>query len=126
MKRRYSEAVSPPALVLTVSVSRIGQNAAEEVPAKIDTGAGISVIPNSIRDKLGCQPMGQARVKGAFEADFHIEPTYYATLDLGEGPAFPVMVISCPREDVLIGRDILNRLILSADGPNRVFELNRS
>lgn len=126
MKFRYSTRVSPPAMMVPVSVSQPGKSGVEKVLAKIDTGACISIIPEAITERLRFQPGEEFLVKGMFDVAPHVELTYYAILDLGEGLLFKVMVLSSPRDDVLLGRDILNRLRLHADGPHLVFELDRT
>ncbi len=122
MKFKYSsEAV--PALVLQVRVSRVGSDGGERMPAKIDTGASISVIPESLASALKLAPGGSVRIRGASTDGARDCPTFYVTLSIEGCITVDTKVVCLPRRDCLIGRDILNQLVLHADGPAKEFEI---
>ena len=90
--------------------------------AKIDTGACVSVIPETVKRLLRLKPRGAIRLGNALSKSVAPYPRYSVNLAFA-GWSFDIRPISRPRTDVLIGRDVLNQLVLNADGPSQVFEL---
>lgn len=123
MKFKYSYDVFPPGLILPVYVSSIGTKDGKEVEAKIDTGADISVIPEKLRKELNLPPRGVIFVRGVFDRKLKAHPSFFVTLSINHSFSFDLEVISSPRKYFLIGRDLLNQIILHADGPSELFEL---
>ncbi len=122
MKFQYSSDPVP-ALFVPVNVSCSGSDMYEAVPAKIDTGADISVIPETLRSRLKLTPEGAVRIRSAFGGEGLELPTYYVTLSIPDCITADVEVVCLPRKDCLIGRDMLNQMVMRADGPSREFEL---
>ncbi|MHC4200791.1 MAG: aspartyl protease family protein [Planctomycetota bacterium] len=123
MRFQYS---SDPIPVMSVpaKVSLSGSDVYETVSAKIDTGADISVIPETVRSRLKLTPEGAVRIRSVFAGEALEFPTYYVTLSIADCITADVEVLCLPREDCPIGRDILNRIIMHADGPAKEFELS--
>ena len=111
-----------PALILPVEVSPLESSASRSVAGKLDTGSDMSVIPDSLADVLGLGVGGDVWVRGAY-SEWERRPTFWVRIALTDGPFFEVEVLSSPRRDCLVGRDILNRMVLHADGPAKTFEL---
>ncbi len=49
----------------------------------------------------------------------------YESVSINDWASFDVEVVSLPRDSILIGSDLLNQVVLRADGPSEVFELIR-
>ena len=122
MKHPYSDEFSvPPALILPAIV-RIPRNAkaVREFRAKIDTAADICAVPQSLIEDFRPPEFTKRFVRQTGR----LEGTYWVTIEL-DGNSYDVEALSRSIPYVLIGRDILNELVLVADGPNEVFELQR-
>lgn len=133
---RYdSKGFEPPALILEVRVAPAqGQPGFGQIEqfltAKIDTGADISVVPDETIFTIRPLPSR----KESFVDRRTGERFWCQKYWLGIGASHPnthkkmfeveVEVISYPREDVLLGRNVLEKLRMVADGKNQVFTLS--
>lgn len=122
MNRYDSEQFDPPAPVIIVEVSKPYSTIFEKSKAKIDTGADISVIPDNWVKEWGLVP---ARVLPTLGYDRKREerPTYFVNISFDKFKFDFTEVISSDRENVLIGRDILNNLNISLNGKKLEFEI---
>lgn len=121
---RYDQNYSPPAPILEVTVSNPHNPEVEGIPkeAKIDSGADMTAIPEDFVNALGLLPAGETSMKGYKEGE-QIHSTYYVDVSLN-GYSFPyTKVVAIKRENVLLGRDILNQLKLILDGKNLNFDI---
>ncbi len=125
MRVGYSDVMVPPGLLVRVQVSRAGEQTRREMDGVIDTGAGLTVIPEDLRTELGQLPNGSIQGRGPVSREFLEYPTYYVSLHIADWDPFDLDVVALPRDNVLVGRDVLNRLVLRADGPAKVFDLTR-
>ena len=123
MKFEYSRDVFPPGLVLPVCISVFGETGGKEAEAKVDTGADISVIPEQLRRDLRLLPHGFMRTRGAFDKKWKLCPTFFVTLFINQSFSFDLEVVACLGKYFLIGRDVLNQIVLYANGPLESFEL---
>jgi hypothetical protein len=95
----------------------------EQCQALIDTGADSTFIPAWLVRRLSLRPLtDEVDVSGPMVPDEEIQRLYAANLSfLGlTFDAHPVVPWT-RYDDVIIGRDIINRWVLTLDGPNRTF-----
>jgi hypothetical protein len=123
MRCQYSQELFPSALIVTVNVSPIGVKTGVQVKAKIDTGADISAIPENVRKHLRVAPGGAILCGGAFDVKLQTCSTFFITMCIDSCFSSDLEVISTPDEYALIGRDMLNQIVLHANGPSGFFEL---
>ena len=125
MKRRYSDRFTfPPALILDVDIIATGTDRQRRIPAKIDTGADMTAIPDSLIAELKLLEFNK-RILYAVGHPGYLCFTYLATI-MVESRSFEIEMATHNRPYVLLGRDILNQFILHADGPAEIFELTWS
>jgi predicted aspartyl protease len=124
MKYTYSDEMDPPGLSLSLRVGRQPRSISHSVTAKVDTGADKTALPEGVVRQLNITKMGSCCVRGAFDTEWKKVPTFYVALQLDDTDIFVVDVISRPGSIGLLGRDVLNQLVLVANGPERLFELN--
>jgi len=119
----YDQTQSPPAPVATVHVSDPVTGArARGLPGKLDTGADVTVLPEALLRELGSAPRGHIWVR-SFDGSYSRRPVYYVQMTV-EG--FDVPMVRCTgadRKGLLLGRNVLNRFVLTLDGKNLVFEI---
>lgn len=116
MKRRFAYAgtLDPPAPVLPLRVAAPGSEAAVLLPAVVDTGADCTLIPRAISRRLDLPRVDRLLIEGvggtARPAPVHAAWVEYA------GRRVLARVVAFGEETIL-GRDLLNRVIVLLDGP---------
>ncbi len=97
----------------------------QRVTAKVDTGADLSAIPQTVATVLGLLP-AQTIVAESFDGSrTHIE-TYAVILEVAQARFRYIEVILIPDDHALIGRDILNHFYAHLNGPDLTFDLRLS
>jgi predicted aspartyl protease len=93
------------------------------VSALIDSGAGLTTIPASVISSLSLQRVGDMFIRGA-QGPRQKRGLYRANIEF-LGIAFDNHpVVELDRNEMLVGRDILNKHRLLLDGPQLSFSLD--
>ena len=121
---RYLTQFHPPAPFISVTIGRpLEPHAIEHLPARVDSAAGRTVIPQSVACALRLEPTNELQFEGV---GGHVEsmPIYPVILTVrGLGP-HQVDAAAHPGETaVLLGRDVFNRYRVLLDGPNPKLEV---
>jgi predicted aspartyl protease len=117
----FDESFDPPAAVLPVRVGSVDADGpAVLVHAIIDTGADCSVIPARVARLLKLPIVDKVSVRG-FAGDAEPRPVFVARLRIGE-TSLLARILAIGTEP-LLGRDILNQLVMRFDGPNQRLQL---
>jgi len=119
---RYSHEYSPPAPSLRIRVLRPLSDRSLELDAKLDTGADMTVLPQSAIEELRLIPAGRVSVS-SFDGRKAWRYTYFINISFDDTEFRMVEVIGDKRRDALLGRDILNKLKIVLDGKNLSFSL---
>jgi hypothetical protein len=125
MKYEYSGFLKPPALLLPLQISGKGFHKSVQAMAILDTGADKTVITFRIVRELGLSPRGYDFVRVPTRTDSEVVLSFYVSIRIPPDFVIDADVIALPHDLVIIGRDILNQLVLHADGPKKIFELNQ-
>jgi hypothetical protein len=124
MRFRYSNIDRPPCLMVPVVVAGIGGALVQDCDAKIDTGADATVIPTMIARALGLVPCGHATICGVRSERWTSVPIYQVRLRVAGSDWIETIAVDAPKEYLSLGRDVLNRFLLTANGPAGWFELD--
>ena len=118
----YNVTFDPPAPFVTIQVSPINQSEHTlTVECLIDTGADLSLIPQSLAVELNLAPEDAILVEGfdgerqelqLFAVDIVVEDIHLNGLE----------VAAYPTSHAILGRDTLNRFQLLLDGPAQMSE----
>jgi predicted aspartyl protease len=119
----YDAARTPPAPVLPARIGRPGLPPDVLLVFLVDTGADLSVVPETLAKELRLPAVSQIKVRGfggtlrparVFAAEVEVEGVRSVTEVIGLG------------DSALIGRDMLNRWTVTLRGPQRVAEVTTS
>jgi predicted aspartyl protease len=119
---RYETRVRPPAPFLEIQVMHPVTGVTHQWPAKLDTGAALTILPQALVDALALSPKGEATIYG-YDGMATVRPIYYVNLQVAGYNLSSVRVSTSKRSDVLLGRDVLNHFILTLNGKDLTFEL---
>lgn len=119
----YSLDFKPPAPVIRAKLVKPVEELEVELDALIDTGASISVIPESVITELKLIPQTSVKIKIATESREEAKKrgsidAYYLNIVIKEKLFELMKVIVTKQDHALIGRDILNEFNLFLEGKN--------
>lgn len=122
----YNQSVQPPAPFLDVLVRHPqSSERSQRVPAKLDTGADLSAIPQAVADDLELLAVRTILVE-TYDGTRASVKTYFITLEAAQARFRYLEVILTPEEYVLLGRDVLNHFYAHLNGPDLTFDLRLS
>jgi predicted aspartyl protease len=119
----YNRQFDPPAPSLDIAVRHpLRPDQLRRIVAKLDTGADVSAIPQSVAADLELLPAQTITVEG-FDGTRTSIDTYAVTIELAGARFRYIEVILIPDNYALIGRDILNHFYAHLHGPELAFDL---
>lgn len=127
MATTYSPAKTPPVPVLPVSLSRPGEPPPPQSrPALIDTGGDFTTAPLNWLLQIDAPEVRWAYLRGLWSEQRPVT-LYLVDLHLSTGVLPGVEVVGIDEDDIeveddreiVLGRNVLNQLILLLDGPNQ-------
>jgi hypothetical protein len=93
------------------------------VPAQIDTAADRTVLPQALADSLALPQIGTMLIGGLGGITYTL-PTYVVLIGVHDLAVQPIKVVASADEDwTLLGRDLLNNIRLTLDGPQSALEI---
>jgi predicted aspartyl protease len=118
----YDLELRPPAPFTEVSITNFATGQSVRLPGKVDTGAGITVIPERVVRDLVLPKAGEMLCQ-SYDGARTWHPVHYVDLDIAGRHLPRIKVVSTARLYVLLGRDVLNQFILTLDGKALTFNL---
>jgi predicted aspartyl protease len=112
----YDAKFSPPAPVIELLIVHPYSGALIPYKGKLDTGADSVVLPLELTQSIGLRIHGFRNATDFAGRTIRL-PRYFVDIHI-EGRLFlSVACIATNRETVLLGRSVLNRLVVSLNGP---------
>lgn len=127
IRYRYNTQLQPPAPFVHASLRNPADGThLDNVPAQIDSAADRTVLPQAVVDQLGLAQTGAMLIGGLGGVTYTL-PTYVVLLGIHDFAPRPVKVVASPDEPwILLGRDVLNAVRVTLDGPRQILDLAES
>ena len=91
--------------------------------AVIDTGADITLVPLALLEQIGAPEMDEVRLRSHW-GETTVVTTYLIDIQLGADTLPGIEVVGDMHgATVLLGRNVINRLLLLIDGPHQSTDL---
>jgi predicted aspartyl protease len=118
----YDAELDPPAPVVPVRVGQPAGGDSVMVPMLVDTSADCTLIPTSIVERLGLPLVDVIGVTGVGGATTRAA-VHAAVLELGALQVVARVVAFA--SEAILGRDVLNQVCMTLDGPGLALSLAR-
>jgi predicted aspartyl protease len=99
------------------------KNKLKNVKAILETGAGVTSIPESIIKELGSLQYTTISVRSLLDRNRIISKRLYSIIIELDGQENEVEVLTIPRDYAIIGRDILNQYKITLNGPEETWSI---
>jgi predicted aspartyl protease len=86
------------------------------IDALIDTGADGTLVPQILLDDLGAPLVDQIRVRSQW-GEARLAGLYTVDLSVSDFRLPAIEVVGDPGTEIILGRDVINRLRILLDGP---------
>ena len=124
MSHPYDASYPVPFPVLPVVLRQIdGSARTSPLPALVDSGADVTIAPKALLGTVGAEEIFSGHLRAHWDGR---RPVTVPLVDLEvEGQLLPGIEVVGDEEgqDVLLGRNVLNKLIVLLDGPGRFTEV---
>lgn len=124
MSIAYNSDYSPPIPTLPITFGREGERAwLGPFEAILDTGADATIVPLSIAHRIKAVPLNPGQLESPW-GDVHPVTLYIVGVEIA-GQLLPGVVVAGDEsaDEIILGRDVLNKLPLFLDGPKERTEV---
>jgi predicted aspartyl protease len=125
MKFAYDNHYSPPAPAIEIQLGAPGKSGKTRLlRAFVDTGADVSLVPLRYLEPLQLQMDNRKLLRSQWGETRSVD-TYLVDVILGDGRLPLIEVVGDERSDeVILGRNVLNRLVITLNGPKQVLDVS--
>ena len=119
----YSSEYDPPVPICSVMIASAATSRTVQLHAIVDTGADATIIPIQYLRQIGARPAFEAGLRSQW-GERRVVFLYLVDLKIGLQTLPGVFVVGDDRGDeTILGRDVLNKLVVTLHGPQRLMEI---
>lgn len=101
----------------------VGKSEGIQLKALVDSGADATIIPTHLLQQAGVEQVGRARMRWGPHS-VQIYDVYLAVIEIGSETIPGIRVLAdAQHEEIVLGRDVLNQLKITLNGPAHVVEV---
>lgn len=116
----YSSEYDPPVPICSVMIASAVTSRTIQLQAIVDTGADASIVPVRYLRQIGAQPAFEASLRSQW-GERRVIFLYLVDMRIGSLTLPSVFVVGDDRGDeTILGRDVLNKLVVTLDGPQKL------
>lgn len=121
---RYDTEYDPPAPIIQIGISHFSADTPKRtMVALVDSGADATMLPLALLKQSGASYVEQRGLRGVTGATIQVH-RYVAAIHMGDEIIRGIRVVGHNTfTEPIIGRDVLNRLRITLDGPAEVVEV---
>ncbi|NIP41809.1 MAG: hypothetical protein GWN00_08000 [Aliifodinibius sp.] len=118
---QYDENISPAVPVVEIELDGYGNAAPIRLTAIVDSGADCTMIPHDLLEAIDATYQDSMRMRGVV-GDFQLVDRFLVRVTIGNY-VIPAIYAISHEDEALIGRDVLNELWVTLNGPAYVIEI---
>ncbi len=120
----YDETYLPAMPILSVAVDGYAGFAAQQVTALVDSGADGTMIPVDVLEMVGALYEDTVIMRGVLGVGEAVD-RYTVAIQLGSLSIHGIRAVAIPTgEELILGRDVLNDLAVTLNGPAHVTQVD--
>ena len=113
----YDADYDPAMPVIEIQISRRAAQASLTLQAIVDTGADATMVPLAQLQQLRARKVGTRWLRGISGLRYEVD-LYTLAVRIGDRPSRYIEVVGSERRDeVIVGRDLLNQYVVTLDAP---------
>jgi len=122
---RYDPSYNPPMPIIPISLISVAddQSMTESINAIVDSGADGTLIPTEYLHQIHAPAVRKAFMKG-ISGERRSVDIYLISIQIGSVKLRGVRVIASPSSEAILGRNVLNQLVIGLNGPAETVELH--
>lgn len=119
----YNSEYDPPAPVVDITVRKTGQtDKGVSLSALIDSGADATMLPFMILQTVEARYVETRQMRGVTGVAQTVD-LYIITIEIGQQTVPAIRAIATLDNEAIIGRDVLNQLVITLNGPAEITEI---
>ncbi len=120
----YSQDYNPPMPVVSIELGAPGRvPLGQLLYALVDSGSDGTLIPIDLLEKAGARYVGEARLRVITGAS-QLADVYLANIRVGPHMVRGARVVAAPEQsEIILGRNVINHLIITLNGPASTIEI---
>ncbi len=111
----YASEYDPPMPIVELKLALEADGESQTLKAIVDSGADATMIPMRFLKQINASPNSRKWMRGVAGGRYKVS-LYTVSIQLGNHQMYTSVVGDPINDEVILGRDVLNRLVVTLDG----------